>query len=191
MSDSDREKWNRKYAVGDPVPREPSAVLLGLDRYFPRAGRALDVAGGSGRHGIWLAGRGLNVTIADVSAVGLAVARERAAAADVRLTTLEADLEAGEFPPGPWDLIVSVCYLWRPIYAVYPRVLAPGGILAVVQPTVRNLERHDKPPAGFLLEEGELPRLVTGLEVLHYEEGWLADSRHDAALVARRCMMEL
>jgi len=191
MSDLDRQKWDRKYAEGDPVPREPSAVLLGLDRYLPQTGRALDVAGGSGRHGIWLTGRGLDVTIADVSPVGLALARERAAAAGVRLTTLEADLEAGEFPPGPWDLIVSVCYLWRPIYAVYPRVLLPGGILAVVQPTVRNLERHDKPPAGFLLEEGELPKLVTGLEVLHYEEGWLADGRHDAALVARRCMMAI
>ena len=191
MSDFDRQKWNRKYAEGDPVPREPSAVLLGLDRYLPQIGRALDVAGGSGRHGVWLAGRGLDVTIADVSPVGLALARERAAGAGVRLTTLETDLEAGEFPPGPWDLIVSVCYLWRPIYTVYPRVLASGGILAVVQPTVRNLERHDKPPAGFLLEEGELPRLVTGLEVLHYEEGWLADGRHDAALVARRCMMAI
>ena len=191
MSDFDREKWDRKYTEGDPVPREPSAVLLGLDRYLPGAGRALDVAGGSGRHGIWLARRGLDVTIADVSAVGLAVARERAAAADVTVRTLETDLEAGPFPPGPWDLIVSVCYLWRPIYAVYPHVLAPGGTLAVVQPTVRNLERHDKPPAGFLLEEGELPKLVAGLEVLYYEEGWLADGRHDAALVARRCMMEL
>jgi tellurite methyltransferase len=191
MSDFDREKWNRKYAEGDPVPREPSAVLVGLDRYLPHAGRALDVAGGSGRHGIWLAERGLDVTIADVSAVGLAVARERAAAAGVQLATLETDLEAGHFPPGPWDLIVSVCYLWRPVYAAFPRELAPGGILAVVQPTVRNLQRHDKPPAGFLLEEGELPKLVPGLEVLHYVEGWLADDRHDAVIVARRCMMEI
>ena len=33
-----------------------------------------------GRHGIWLAGRGLDVTIADISAPGLARAREDAAA---------------------------------------------------------------------------------------------------------------
>jgi tellurite methyltransferase len=100
--------------------------------------------------------------------------------------TLETDLELEPFPAGPWDLIVSVCYLLRPLFAVYPRFLAPGGILAVVQPTKKNLERHDKPPADFLLDDGELPRLVSGLEVVHYEEGWLADGRHDAVIVARR-----
>lgn len=168
------------------MPREPATVLVGLDRYLPRHGRGLDVAGGAGRHGIWLAERGLDVTIADISARGLALAREEAAAAGVRITTLETDLELAPFPAGPWDLIVSVCYLQRQLFDAYPRALAPGGILAVVQPTKKNLERHDKPPADFLLNDRELPRLVSGLEVLHYEEGWLADGRHDAVIVARK-----
>jgi SAM-dependent methyltransferase len=188
MSQQDREKWNAKYAEGFPMPREPAAVLVGLDRWLPRRGRALDVAGGAGRHGIWLAQRGLDVTIADISAPGLARAREDAAAAGIRLSTLETDLELDPFPAGPWDLIASVCFLQRSLFAAYPAALAPGGTLAIVQPTRRNLERHDKPPADFLLEDGELPRLVTGLEVVHYEEGWLADGRHDAVLVARRPM---
>ncbi len=187
MSDFDRQKWNEKYAGwAQDAPREPSAVLVGLDEHLPRRGRALDVAGGAGRHGIWLAQRGLDVTIADVSRVGLAIASQRATQAGVTLTTLETDLQAAPFPPGPWDLIVSVCYLWRPLFAVYLAALAPGGTLAIVQPTQRNLERYDKPPAGFLLDEGELPRLVSGLEIMHYEEGWLADDRHDAVIVARR-----
>jgi tellurite methyltransferase len=186
MSQYDREKWNEKYAAGLPMPREPAAVLVGLDPYLPLRGRALDVAGGAGRHGIWLAQRGLDVTIADISPLGLARAREDAAEAGVNVVTLETDLELDPFPAGPWDLIVSVCYLQRPLFAVYPQFLAPDGILVVVQPTKKNLERHDKPPAGFLLEEGELPRLVRGLEVAHYEEGWLADGRHDAVIVARR-----
>ena len=186
MSEHDREKWNAKYEAGFPMPREPAAVLVKLEPWLPRRGRALDVAGGAGRHGIWLAQRGLDVTIADISAPGLARAREDAAAAGVRITTLETDLELDPFPAGPWDLIVSVCFLERSLYAAYPAALAPGGLLIVVQPTKRNLERHDKPPADFLLEEGELRRLASGLEVLHYEEGWLADGRHDAVLVARR-----
>jgi tellurite methyltransferase len=186
MSQLDREKWNEKYAAGFPMPREPAAVLVGLDRYLPRRGKALDVAGGAGRHGIWLAQRGLDVTIADISARGLALAREDAMAAGVRVTTLETDLELAPFPAGPWDLIVSVCYLQRPLFRAYPPALAHGGMLVVVQPTKKNLERHDKPPADFLLDDGELPRLVGGLEVLHYEEGWLADGRHDAVIVAKR-----
>ncbi len=170
------------------MPREPAAVLVGLDRWLPRRGLALDVAGGAGRHGIWLAQRGLDVTIADISAPGLARAREDAAAAKVRVHTRQTDLELDPFPAGPWDLIVSICFLQRSLFAAYPTALAPGGTLAVVQPTKRNLERHDKPPADFLLDDGELPKLVAGLEVVHYEEGWLADGRHDAVLVARQPM---
>jgi hypothetical protein len=35
------------------------------------------------------------------------------------------------------------------------------------------------------LDEGELPALVEGLEVLRYEEGWLEEGRHEARVVAR------
>ena len=138
-----------------------------------REGRC-EIAGGGGRNSIWLAQRGLEVTLTDISPVGLAIARSRAEAAKVKLTTVEADLELGPIPPGPWDLIVSVCYLWRPIFERYPAALAPGGMLVVIQPTKRNLERHDKPPADFLLDDGELPTLVRGLEIVRQEEGWLS-----------------
>jgi hypothetical protein len=56
----------------------------------------------------------------------------------------------------------------------------------VVLPTRTNLERHSKPPAGFVLHDGELPRLVTGLETLEYSERWQENDRHEARLVARR-----
>jgi tellurite methyltransferase len=184
MPAADREKWNVKYSDANAWPRTPSMVLVGLDRYLPRAGRTLDVAGGSGRNALWLAQRGLDVTIADISSVGLALARQRAAEARLRIRTLELDLAQDAFPAGPWDLIVSVCHLWRPLFAAYQATLAPGGVLAVVQPTKKNLERHAKPPADYLLDDNELPRLVAGLEIVHYEEGWLADERHDAVIVA-------
>ena len=190
MSLKDRQKWDAKYAVGDAIPREPSAVLLSLDDVLPRQGRAIDVAGGSGRHGLWLAQRGLDVTLADVSPVGLAVARERADEAGIRIATLETDLEDAPFPPGPWDLIVSVCFLHRPLFAAYPQALAENGMLVVIQPTKRNLERHDRPPSDFLLNEGELLTLAPELEIVRYEEGWLADGRHDALLVARRTRID-
>jgi tellurite methyltransferase len=37
-----------------------------------------------------------------------------------------------------------------------------------------------------VLEDGELPRLISGLETVRYEEGWLESGRHEARLVARR-----
>jgi tellurite methyltransferase len=186
MSAADRQKWDAKYAAAETAPREPSAVLVGLAEYLPSQGRALDIAGGAGRNAIWLAKRGLDVTIADVSPIGLALARERADAVQVIIETIEIDLEQCPLPRGPYDVILSVCYLWRSLFAQYPGSLAPGGVLVVIQPTKKNLERNDKPPVDYLLEEGELPRLAVGLEVVHFVEGWMADGRHDAVLIARK-----
>ena len=182
----DQQKWDAKYAAAADVPHEPSAVLRSLDTMLPRSGRAIDVAGGAGRNAIWLAQTGLDVTLADVSPRGLALACERAREAGVGITPLCTDLEDAPFPAGPWDLILCVCYLWRPLFSIYPRVLSPGGLLVVIQPTTKNLERHPKPPAEFLLNDGELPGLVSGLEIVHYHEGWQADGRHDAVVVARK-----
>ena len=119
------------------------------------------------------------------SSGALAVSRQRAAEAGAAIRTLEIDVEQDPFPAGPWDLIVTVCYFRRQLFEVFPQRLASGGMLAVVQPTESNLQRHAKPPRDYLLDDGELPRLVSGLEVIYYEEGWLADGRHDAAFVGR------
>src|SRR5688572_13807186 len=123
MSAEDRAKWNSKYADPDFPPRNPSPVLVELADYLPGQGRALDIAGGAGRHALWLAQRGLDVTLADISPVGLQLARERAAAANVKLQTLEIDLAGQGPPPGPWDVIVSICYLWKPIPALIASLL--------------------------------------------------------------------
>ncbi|MFT5525509.1 MAG: tellurite methyltransferase [Pirellulaceae bacterium] len=184
MSQYDRTKWDGKYAQG--APSDPSEVLVGLERFLPIEGTALDIAGGAGRHAIWLARRGLDVTIADVSPVGLSLAEQRAAEAGVIMKTQLIDLEDEGLPAAQWNLIVSVCFLWRPLFDHYARALAPSGRLIVVQPTKTNLERNDRPPEAFLLENGELPKLASDLNVIHFEEGWSADGRYDAVLVAQR-----
>lgn len=186
MANPDRQKWNEKYEKTAPSDLAPSQLLPTLDDILPRHGRALDVAGGAGRNATWLARRGLQVTIADIADGGLAKAQQLARQNNVALDTVQTDLEQDPFPPGPWDLIVSFLFLWRPLFHAYPQHLAPGGLLVVAQPTRSNLQRHDKPPERFLLEDGELPSLVPRLEIVQYREGWLEDGRHDALLVARR-----
>ncbi|HEY2413041.1 MAG TPA: class I SAM-dependent methyltransferase [Pirellulaceae bacterium] len=185
MSDFDRDKWNAKYAAMD-APREPSAVLVALEKHLPRAGRAIEIAGGGGRNSIWLARRGLDVTLTDISPVGLEIARQRAEQASVVIQAVAIDLEQQPLPGGPFDLIVSVCYLCRHLFPQFSSLLADDGRLVVIQPTKRNLQRSDKPPADYLFEEGELRGLAAGLEIVHYEEGWSADDRYDAVLVAKK-----
>jgi hypothetical protein len=67
-----------------------------------------------------------------------------------------------------------------------PDLLAPGGVLAVVHPTRKNLARHPSPAERYLLDEGELGTFMSGLDVVRSEEGWSAEERHEARLVARR-----
>lgn len=185
MSLAERTKWDARYLAAPPS-FTPSPILAALDALLPRSGRALDVGGGAGRNALALARRGLDVTLADISPVGLDLARAEAERAGLRLATIALDFEHDPPPAGPWDLIVQLHYLHRPLFALYPALLAPGGLLVVVHPTRRNLERHPKPGPDFLLDDGELPGLVSSLEIVRYDEGWTDEGRHEARLVARR-----
>jgi SAM-dependent methyltransferase len=185
VAGTDRDRWNERYEAEQGVP-PPSPWLESLDPLLPRRGRALDAGGGSGRNALWLAARGLDVTLADVSDVALDRAREEARARGLPLAIARVDLEEEAPPPGPWDLVVCLYFLHRPLLAALPAILAPGGLLVVAHATRRNLERHARPGPRHVLEEGELAGLVRGVEVLRSEEGWLEGGRHEARLVARR-----
>ncbi len=200
MSNEDRRKWDERYqAVGFEVA-PPSAVvrrLLARLGYFaaarPEIGnsvkspRALDVAAGAGRHSLLLSQLGFNVTAVDISAPGLAIAKRRAEAAGLPLSTVCLDLDESPLPSGPWDLILCTMFLDRTLFGKVANVLASAGHFVYVQPTRTNLTRHEKPPADFLLLDGELPDQCSaaGLELAHYEEGWLEDGRHDACAIGK------
>jgi len=152
---------------------------------LPDGGRALDVAGGTGRNAIWLAQRGWAVTIADISDVALAFAIERADSHHVLVETFVTDLGSDPLPGGPWDLVLLFHYLDRDLPIALAQALHPGGVLIGALATVTNLERNDRPPLPYLLEDGELPGLMGDLDLVRYEQGW-QDDRHDARFVARK-----
>jgi len=83
------------------------------------------------------------------------------------------------------DLIVSFHYLQHALFDVFPSILAAGGCCCSCSD---GLEPCATPAAGapFLLDDGELPTLVRGLDVVRYDEGWLSEGRHEARLLARR-----
>src|SRR4051794_24476984 len=104
MPGEDRDRWDSIHRAARAGDCQVAHFLRSVDGLLPRRGRALDVAGGTGADGVWLATRGLDVTVADISPVGLDLTRLRAGSLGVSLRTLEIDLESGSFPAGPWDL---------------------------------------------------------------------------------------
>jgi tellurite methyltransferase len=106
MSLDDLHKWDAKYTNREGVPDQPSAALADLANWLPSDGRGLDIAGGAGRNAIWLARRGLKVTVADVSPVGLSLAKQRAADAGVEIEAVCCDLDnPANLPAGPCRLL--------------------------------------------------------------------------------------
>ena len=183
---TDRNHWNQRYAER-PWPDEPSPWLVANAELLPEPGSALDVAGGTGRNAVWLASQGWDVTIADVSDVALAMATDRAETLDVPLRMHLTDLNSDPFPEGPWDLVMLFHYLDRALLPDLTASLRSGGMLIGALATVSNLERNPRPPLAYVLEDGELPALMGGLELVRYQEGW-QDDHHDARFVARKSL---
>lgn len=185
----DRARWDVRHAAA-PFPAVADPALTSLSAWLPKAGRVLDVAGGCGGNATWMASRGLEVVVADVSPQGLARAAAGAALAGLSVRTVHVDLAREPLPPGPWEAVVVVNFLDRVVLRRLHRVLRPGGVAIVVHPTVRNLERHAHPSARWLLEAGELPGLLASLAPVYVEERWFPEdgdgARHLARLVALR-----
>ncbi len=191
MAHDDRERWNARYRAGGHSSASPSPVLLEMESWVPDQGRVLDLAGGVGANALWLAQRGLAVTLADVSEVALAVAVERALGVGVDVGVAALDLETEPVPAGPWAMVLCCNYLQRDLTRRVAEVLKVGGRWMWIHPTVENLQRHAKPGARFLLEPGEAVGLAeaAGLRILVAEETWVGDGdgvRHLARVVAER-----
>ncbi|MBA2336676.1 MAG: methyltransferase domain-containing protein [Acidimicrobiia bacterium] len=178
------ERWERRYRTEGRRVTEPSAfVIEAMGALAVKPGEALDVAGGTGRHALWLAGRGWTVTLVDGSATALAMASADAAAAGVDIITAQLDLATEPLPPGPWHLVLIHHYLHRALLAGMDTVLAPAGHLIFAQPTV--VDPHPRPGPAHRVAIGETATLVPGLEIVSLVEGE-TEGRHEAMLVARK-----
>ena len=185
MSSDDRERWDRRFREGSHTQLLAPEWLAALDDEIPREGCALDVAAGAGRVALWLARRGLDVTALDISAVGLDLCRDTARAEGLSVEARELDLEHSTLPAGPYALVSCFRYLQRALFPQMRERIEPGGVLLCELPTRRNLERHDRPGARFLIETNELLTLCAPLKILYYREGWI-DDRSLACVLARK-----
>ncbi len=179
-------RWDERYSRGENLSAEPHPLIV---EYASPAGRALDLACGVGRHAIYLAARGWQVTAVDSSRVAGEILLERTREAGLTVDFVLADLEAHQFEIGraEWDLIVDCFYLQRDLFPRIKRGLKPGGTAITVIALIDDDPQVRPMNPDFLLEPGELRSQFEGFEILHDFEGKRPGHRRAVAeLVARR-----
>lgn len=140
--DFDQTYWEGHWAAGGAGEHDAGQDLL-ESPYLPAEtaalppGTALDAGCGVGSEALWLAGRGWQVTGADLSATALtqAAGRARAAGLGDRVEWVEADLSRWD-PGRTWDLVAT--HYAHPdsgqlaFYARLAPLVAPSGTLLIV-----------------------------------------------------------
>jgi tellurite methyltransferase len=173
--DTERTAWNARYREGSHSSLNPDPFLLqSYDEFiaplFPKAGTALDLAGGIGRHAIWLAQHGWQVTLADISEIAIAKARENAGASAANINFEIRDLDTFRASK-KYDLILVFYYLQRGLFPQLAKALNHGGLLIYKTYTQSQAKFAGGPSHPMhLLEESELLHAFSGLTVLHYHE---------------------
>ena len=129
----------------ESFPPLPEVVAM-ADRLEASGGRrVLDIGCGLGRHTVYLAARGFEVTATDNAPAALAACRENVEKAGVKTTLIETEMMEMPFPGGHFDGIVASHVIHhadgptvRRIVRLITDTLAPGGLLVWAMPSTRH-----------------------------------------------------
>lgn len=191
MELDEKASWNKKYSEGSHSSLNPDPFLVSAYDEFlfgTTPGLALDIAGGVGRHAIWLAQHGWRVKLLDIAEVGIKQAEENARRAGTSrsISTKVCDLNTmHDLGRERYDLVVVFFFLQRTLFPALTAALKPGGF--VIYKTYTAEQKHFAGGPShpmFLLEPNELLRAFSALRVLHYHE--TIQQKGVAELVARK-----
>ena len=176
MEEDEREGWNRRYQQGEHISFEPDPFLLSAYDHFiqplyPRGGTALDIAGGLGRHAIWLAELRWRVTVVDISEIAFQKAQKKAEERGVKMEFLVRDLKSYSPERDRYDMVLVFYYLQRELFHELIEALKPGGLLVYKTYTHEHADQG-KPPKNpaYLLRDQELLFSFPSLKTLYYRE---------------------
>jgi SAM-dependent methyltransferase len=158
-------------------------------------GPVLDLASGDGHNGLFLAAKGLPVTLADRSEEALQKAKETADGIQTKVTIWKVDLEKpGENPltEEAYSAILVFRYLHRPLMPCIKKALRTGGFLVYSTYTLEQAQFGKPRNPDFLLKPGELMDWFKDWKVLHHFEGIQENPRRAVAeIVCRKPDAEL
>jgi SAM-dependent methyltransferase len=113
---------------------------------LPRSGKAIAVADGEGRNGVWLAEQGLDVLSLDFSQAAQAKAAALAKERHVKLTLVHADVHTWAYPEAAFDVVAEIFTQFSSPkeraakWAGMRRTLKPGGLLIIQGYTPKQLQ---------------------------------------------------
>jgi SAM-dependent methyltransferase len=144
---SEYERWEARYGVPEYIfGAAPNYFLASCKALLPPTGRALAVADGEGRNGVWLAQQGLDVTSIDFSPAAQKKARALAAERGVQVTFEQTDVHRWAYPANAFDVVVEIFTQFstpdeRAVkWAGMRRTLKPGGLLILQGYTPKQLD---------------------------------------------------
>jgi 2-polyprenyl-3-methyl-5-hydroxy-6-metoxy-1,4-benzoquinol methylase len=172
--------WDLKYEEGLPSLTKPDPFFLAAYETFvypsfPNAGTALDLAGGLGRHALWLASKNWQVTVVDVSPVAIGKVSRAANQLNLSLDFFAEDAAEYEFGLARFDLIVLFYHFDRTLFPKIVSALRPGGLVICKMAVKWSSEIASKAKDETALARNELVSLLAELHVVTHEERPIRD----------------
>lgn len=172
-------RWNQRFSGEDYLfGTQPNAFLARQKKLLVPGKRALAIADGEGRNGVWLAQQGLDVLSIDFSPVAMQKAKALAQERGVDLATQVADLSEWTWEASRFDVVVAIFIqfaepaLRERIFSGICRTISPGGLLLLQGYRPEQLDYATGGPSQVenMYTASLLRRAFATLDILHLEE---------------------
>ena len=176
---SELERWEARFAGPEyHFGTEPNAFVKSRAALLKPGQKALSIADGEGRNGVFLAEQGLDVTTMDFSPNAITKARALAKQRGVTIRAEQADLDTWRWPVGEFDVVAAIFFqfcappLRTRVFDGIKRALKPGGLLLMEGYTPKQLEYKTGGPSEVenLYTRALLEESLAGF-LLHRHQG--------------------
>ena len=167
-AEKDQERWDKHYDIeGFLFGNEPIQFLKKNIHLLPK-NKALDLAMGEGRNGVYLATQGFDVLGLDISPTGLNKANQLAEHHNVKIKTQVVDLESYQLKKNFYDVILCTYYMQRDLFKQIKDSLKPGGMVLIETYNTDYLQ-YARFPKKYLLEYNELLEIFKEFKIIRYQ----------------------
>ena len=165
---NDQTRWDQYYNMEEFLyGTEPIPFLKDNISLLPK-NKALDLAMGEGRNGVYLATQGFDVLGLDISPIGLNKAQQLAKHFNTTIQTRVVDLENYQLEKNSYDVIICTYYLQRDLFNQIKASLKPGGMV-LIETFNSDYLKYSRFPKKYLLKHNELLEIFKDFKVIRYQ----------------------